>query len=143
MNPPTPKLTASTARFPWLPILLGYGLSFGLLVLQLLSLHGSELAYGGFVILHAVVFWLLVAMVRTISRVQWYFALVAGGIVIGAIPFQATLTLIVALIGNDAYHLSSLTRNLPTAIRVLYEIALYPAIQTTILYLAMSIGRSK
>lgn len=143
MSSPAPQSSVSNTRFPWLPTSIGYGLSLCVLALQLLSLHGSDFAYGGFLILHAAVFWLLAARVQTTSRVRGNFAFVAGGIVIGAIPFQPTLTLVVALIGNDVYDLSNLTQNLPIAIRVLYEIALYPAIQTTILLAAMSIGRSK
>lgn len=113
------------------------------MVLQLLAFRGGALGYVLLLILHAAAFCLFVFQCGAMSRLGGWCTLVAGALVIGTIPYWPTLAVVSALIDNDSYHFSSLTENLPIAVRVLYEVGLFPAVQFALMFVAMRISRRR
>lgn len=120
-----------------------YGLSLGVLVLQLLAFRGSGLGYVIFVVLHAAAFWFVILRPIVASRIGRWCALIAAACIIGAIPYWPTWAILVPMNvhGNDAF--SSLTRNLPYGARLLYEVGLFPIVQLGILYVASRLERAR
>lgn len=113
-----------------------YCLSAGVLILQLLAFYGSQFVYALFFVLHAFIFWPVVSRARSVSRLGRGLLLVGAACAVGAIPFRPTFMAIATLIGGGGYHFSSLTRDLPIVIRVLYEVGLFPCLQLVLMFAA-------
>lgn len=113
-----------------------YCLSAGVLILQLLAFYGSQFVYALFFVLHASIFWPVVLIASGASRMRRGLLLVGGAVAVGAIPFRPTFMMVAALVGGGDYHFSSLTRDLPIAIRVLYEVGFFPCLQLVLMFAA-------
>lgn len=126
-------------------VLLGmiYGVSVFVVLLQLLAFRGGALGYVLLLILHAAAFWLLVFQCGAMSRIGGWCTVGAAALVIGTIPYWPTLAVVSALIDENNYHFSSLTENLPIAVRVLYEVGLFPVVQFALMFVAMRISRRR
>lgn len=114
-----------------------YCLSAGVLILQLLAFYGSQLVYALFFVLHASVFWLVVSRANSVSRIGRGLLMVGGAFAVGAIPFRPTFMALAALVGGSDYHFSSLTRDMPIAIRALYEVGFFPFLQLALMFAAL------
>lgn len=126
----------STDRLRFFAVGACYCLSAGVLILQLLAFDGSKLAYALFFVLHASIFWLVVPRTNGVSPLGRGFLLVGGAIAVGAIPFRPAFMAVAALVGDSDYHFSSLTRDMPTVIRAMYEVGFFPSLQFALIFAA-------
>lgn len=113
-----------------------YCLSAGVLILQLLSFYGSQFVYALFFVLQALAFWFVVSTAVRSSPLGRGLLLALGALAVGAIPFRSAFMAVAALVGGGDYHFSSFTRDMPTIIRVMYEVGFFPSLQFALMFVA-------
>ena len=131
------------ASVGWWMILSAYVASLGVLILQLVVYGGSQTGYVLLLVLHAVTFWVLTLIIARRPMALWPWIMVIGGVVIGTMPYQPTLAALERLAHGEAPSLSSLTRNLPLSLRLVYELGLFPALQTALAALGAHFAKAR
>lgn len=119
----------------------GYFASAGILALQLLWYQGAPISWAVIFLFQAIIYALLVWKMSSRHLFLAMSSAALGAWLIGWMPIGRTLATIQALLEHRDIAFSSLTRHMPTGVRVLYELGGFPLMQFVVLACAIIVLR--